>query len=197
MQINSVKYTDPWLHYTLPDFLPTNMFQLIEQTALAQLDFDTPGRETCVNFKHDKEFTNWFIDLYPSFCEMLEIQTIKPVSITFQYTCFNNCDHTTRYDGGIHTDSFDKQLSCLIPISEHGSGTMLYDIDKNFVRQVEWQKNSAFLFANKPTQWHSVGQANGTSRCLLNVIYYPKNYSPIHEKLYNVKRSRDHLKYRK
>ena len=194
MEIQSQKYLDPWLHYVLPNFLSREMFDLIKTNAYKILDFDTPKKESMVNFKHDKDFKDWFVKLYPTFCDMLEVPCIKPVNAVFQYTCFNDCDHTNRYDGGIHSDSFDKQISCLIPISEFGSGTMLYDENKSFVKQIEWKQNSAFLFANKPTYWHSVGNANGSSRCLLNVIYYPAGYSKIHEKLYNVKRSTEHLK---
>lgn len=193
MKINFQKHTDPWLHYTLPNFLPDPIFNVVEKTANKFLDIETENIKSIKNVNHASEnFRNWFIEKYPIFCNLLEVKEIQPVDVAFQYSCYNNCDDSQRYDGGIHTDSFDKQLSCLIPISEKGSGTMLYNENKSFVKQIEWKKNTAFLFANKPTFWHAVGKANGTSRCLLNVIYYPKGYARIHENLYNVKRSREH-----
>lgn len=194
MQVEYKKYNDPWDHILLPDLLPVNMLDIAETVAAEKLDFKTPNHKSMVNYPHDQSFNSWFLDLYPFFCDILEIKQFQPVKLIFQYTCYNNWDDSTRYDDGIHTDSFDKQFSCLIPLSVDGSGTMLYDENKNLVKQIDWKKNTAFLFANKPHHWHSVGLANGTSRCLLNVIYMPKNYSMHHEAIYNVKRTREHLK---
>lgn len=192
--MNYQKYTDPWDHIVLHDFLPSNLLSIAESVANDNLDFKTPNHKSMINYQHDEEFGKWFLDLYPHFCDILNLEKFFPVKLIFQYTCYNNWDDSQRYDDGIHTDSFDKQLSCLIPLSVDGSGTMLYDESKNLVKQIEWKKNNAFLFANKPHHWHSVGLANGTSRCLLNVIYMPKNYSMQHELIYNVKRTREHLK---
>lgn len=172
----------------------SDMFDLAEKVARENLDFKTPNHRSLINYNHDSDFTNWFINLYPFFCNILGIKEINPVKIIFQYTNYNNADDSTRYDGGIHTDSFDKQMSCLIPLSVDGSGTMLYNEKKELVKQIDWKQNSAFLFANKPHHWHSVGLANGSSRCLLNVIYMPKNYSLHHETIYNIKRPREHLR---
>lgn len=184
------KHIDPWLHYTIPDFLPDDKFQNIETTSKKILDFKTQNYRSLINHNHDINLRNFFYALYPVFCDKLEIMELdlSPNNITFQYVSYNNCTEYEKYGMYLHTDSFDKQLSCLIPISDTGSGTLLYDRNKNFVKEVEWKKNSAFIFANKPDHWHEVGKSIDTIRCLLNVLYLPKNYSAIHEKLYNVKR---------
>lgn len=143
-----------------------------------------------INYNHDMFFRGYFLDLYDTFCDILEIPKLNMTEneVCFQYVSYNDCDQYEKYGMYMHTDSFDKQLSCLIPISQTGSGTLLYDDNKNLVKEVEWRKNTAFLFANKPNHWHAVGSSIGTTRCLLNVLYLPRGYSATHEKLYNVKR---------
>lgn len=187
------QYSEPWDYILISNFLPIKMFDFAQNIAKSNLDFETPKHKSMLNYNHDKNFEDWCSNLYPFFCKTLNVKIITPVKILFQYTCYNNFDDSSRYDGGIHTDSFDKQISCLIPLSDKGSGTMLYNDKKELAKQIEWKQNTAFIFANKPNHWHSVGLANETSRCLLNVIYMPKNYSIHHEKIYKVKRSRDHL----
>lgn len=185
------RYTDPWLHYSIPNFLPDDMFKEAEDTADKILDFKKQNHRSMINYEdNDKGFRNYLFNLYPIFCDKLEIPKLTMIEsrIVLQYVSYNNCTDYEKHGMYLHTDSFDKQLSCLIPISDTGSGTELYDDNKNFVKKVEWKKNTAFLFANKPNHWHVVGSSIGTTRCLLNVLYKPKYYSSIHEKLYNVKR---------
>ncbi len=190
MELEFQRYTDPWLHYSIPNFLSDDMFKVAEDTANKILDFKTQNHRSMINYNHDKNFRDYFLNLYSSFCDRLEIPKLDMTEneMRFQYVSYNNCTDYEKHGMYMHTDSFDKQLSCLIPISITGSGTELYDDNKKFVKEVEWKKNTAFLFANKPNHWHVVGSSIGTTRCLLNVLYMPKGYSSIHEKLYNVKR---------
>lgn len=187
------KFNDPWLHYVIPDILPHDMFRIAYDVAYSKLDF-TKAKDLITNYlEQDVSFHLFFKEHYCSFCEKLKITPVFPIRFTFQYSLYNNSDDFDRYDNGIHTDSFSKQFSCLIPLSNFGSGTMLYDEQRNFVKQIDWKQNHAFIFANKPNHFHAVGKANGTARCLLNAIAYPRNYAMIHEKLYNLKRPTDHL----
>ena len=136
MTINYKKYNDPWDHILLANLLPENLLSLAEKVAEENLDFVTKNNRSIINYNHDKDFNSWFLSLYPFFCDLLDLQEIHPVKLIFQYTCYNNCDDSARYDNGIHTDSFDKQFSCLIPLSNEGSGTMLYDSEKNLIKQI-------------------------------------------------------------
>ena len=192
------RYTDPWTYFMLPNFLSEAMFDVVEKTAYRILDFETPKHRSMVlDHKHDQEFTNYFINLYPLFCEKLEIKEVprKTVRVLFQYVCYKDCEDKNFVGTGIHNDSFAKQFSCLIPISETGSGTLLYDENLRFVKEVDWKKNCAFVFANKPNHFHEIGSSLKTTRCLLNVLYMPVGYTEIHEKTFNVKRAVHQVKH--
>jgi hypothetical protein len=188
--MNFQEYRDPWLHYTIPNFLTDEIFETVSNTAKSILDFDTKNHRSMINHKHDEKFTNYFKSLYPTFCKKLEIIEMpeKSVQVAFQYVNYN--DYTQ--DTLIHSDSFAKQFSCLVPISETGSGTLLYDQQLNFVKEVEWYKNTALVFANKPHHMHAIGRSNRTIRCLLNILFMPHGYASMHEKIFKV--NRDEMK---
>ena len=79
----------------------------------------------------------------------------------------------------IHDENPSKILSVvtyLIP--ETGKGTVLYDENQNYVKELEWKPNRTFIFpAITGKTWHSYNSPKGTYRITLNqfLIDKPKN----------------------
>lgn len=70
----------------------------------------------------------------------------------------------------IHDEEPQKILSCTTycdPASSHG--TLIYDKDKNFVKEVEWKRNRTLIFAGlDDITWHSYQATDDSYRLTLN-----------------------------
>jgi len=71
----------------------------------------------------------------------------------------------------IHDEVEDKVLSAVTYLyPETGDGTLLYDRDKKFVKQIEWKPNRTMVFAAETgTTWHSYKSTSGI-RLTLNTF---------------------------
>jgi len=81
----------------------------------------------------------------------------------------------------IHDENPSKILSVvtyLIP--ETGRGTVLYDKDQNYVKELEWKPNRTFIFpAITGVTWHSYNSPKGTYRITLNQFLIDKEKNTV------------------
>lgn len=72
----------------------------------------------------------------------------------------------------IHDESENKIMSCVTYISpEKSNGTLLYDKDKNFVKEIEWKQNRTLIFcALDNVTWHAYKSTGKSFRLTLNTF---------------------------
>ena len=75
-----------------------------------------------------------------------------------------------KVEGPLHTENPTKILSCVTYCDpEVAVGTLIYDKDKNFVKEVEWKRNRSLIFAGlDDTTWHRYKAGNTKLRLTLN-----------------------------
>ena len=55
----------------------------------------------------------------------------------------------------IHCDADWKLMSSIFYISDNGTGTLLYDNNKQFYEEISWQKGKGFSFIPSESSWHN------------------------------------------
>ena len=63
-------------------------------------------------------------------------------------------------------------LSASTSSRERTQGTLIYDKDKNFVKEIEWKPNRALVFCKIPnTTWHNFVASSKSPRMSYNIFY--------------------------
>jgi hypothetical protein len=168
--------TEPWPHVTIDDYYDDTSAAIREiwdnlKTKPEQFVTKTAKRIFISknNLYENSEFpitrnlllsrdTNALLDYFPDRREHKKLSLYGECIL-----CLDASEHP------IHDEAENKVLSAvtyLYPMN--GQGTLLYDKDKNFVKQIEWQQNRMMVFAGKTgVTWHSY-KSIGNVRLTLN-----------------------------
>jgi hypothetical protein len=156
-----VIYEQPWKHITFDDYLSTeeyarvckeilqyivnNKNSLKQQTLLKSTDnlaTELPATYAILAPKSIKHYLSLF-DNHRSFDALDEYFEVN--------MCFNNLAYR------IHDEAANKVLSLVTYIlPKQSNGTFIYNENKQFVKEIEWQPNHSLLFAALDNiTWHN------------------------------------------
>lgn len=232
-------FNDPFKYVVIDDFFSkedlefvTNTLNTIQEKKDFDNIFDTQKarkRKLAKDLHDYNKDPNQRFAKYFELADSLDIKQDKEKIFTSQYVysfrvIFQNeklfyessRDYSFRVkklveDYPIHPEHIKKGISLLVYLSEEENyGTELYDEDKNFVKQIEWKNNRAFIMSGFDNQngtlqgtstWHTYrtkpgsirrtffGQTVCTKESVLNHSlyedYYVKGYGNNHIKKIN------------
>lgn len=177
--MNIETFADPWTHAIVDNFFTFEENHIIRNYARNEFRY-VPDDQTSkfimrddVKFKdrhHDRAIWNYCSNIarskFPELCKHLNVQEID-YKLWVEYSCYN-----TVCPRGIHTDSPEKYMSCLVYLDGTGSGTWLYSDSETLEKKIEFLHNRAFVFPNTTEQFHAVGDNKpGDRRTAVNFIF--------------------------
>lgn len=170
-----MKYFEPWEHIIIDDHYSKDLFDnmLKELTRIALQKNETkailhfkdselnkfPYTRLCVNSIDSKKT---YLPLFDSYRRYKTIRHFHEVIM-----CFGEVDYN------IHDEVKDKVLSSTTYVwaSKQGTGTVLYDKEKNFVKEVEWLPNRCLIFCGETGKtWHSYYSTPDNIRITVNTF---------------------------
>ena len=176
------KYTDPWEHFVIDNFLPKDILKSLQEIIIHSDNSTCDGTRTPVVNRYF--FTPNKLDtLTLSVIDFFRTNT-KNFEAQFGYDLQNSylrVELAQDNDGFWqvpHIDTFEKRITIIVYIDceDKDLGTDLYSSpDSNYTR-VEWKNNRCFVFRTDETKWHGFTKRNfkGNRRVLL-VNYVDKD----------------------
>ena len=148
-------FSEPFYHITIDDFLHKDLYN----TCMQHLDFrwkkDTGN-------KMREWMTPQLLEPFDDFVEatiwpIMEDIYKEPIPWGYHDHRLSWLDPHTSHRGGIHDEEYNKFYSLVVYIDPvESTGTLLYDENQNFVKEVEWKPNRALLFKGIPKiTWHN------------------------------------------
>lgn len=146
------KYTDPWEHYIVDDFLDESTFDMVQAT-IEQFPRANPKEQETLFLKKSGYHAIYqaIYDTYVEYIRDYVDPNILDTNIRMEYS---SCGNGFVYN--IHRDHVAKIFSFVFYVSEEGTGTSLYDASgQTLVKEVEWKPNRAFAFFRGEDTFHS------------------------------------------
>jgi len=102
-----------------------------------------------------------YLDFFSKVRDYISIKAESEINV-----CLDDLDYP------IHDENIKKILSCVVYVMpEESRGTILYDKDKNFVKELEWKPNTMFIFPGlEGITWHSYKCIPGSYRITINTF---------------------------
>ena len=168
------KFNTPWEHVVVDNFLPDKLFKLL-LTAISKKDF---------TFENKKHYNNFKLDYYEQF-EKKEVndffkQHINETFISEHFSTSRKYSNLKSHfdfqimnetgNSSIHCDLEEKIITSVFYIyPKVNIGTSLYDINKNYIKTIDWVPNRAFIFCPlTDITWHSYKNESFPFRATLN-----------------------------
>jgi len=168
------KFSTPWAHVVIDNFLPEKLFKLLVSSIVNQ-DFSFESKSFYNNFNLDyfeqfekPEVTDYFKK------HINEAFLLEHFSITRKYSQLKpHFDFQIMRKFGsssIHCDLEEKIMTSVFYIHPKlNTGTILYDQNKNFSKTIDWIPNRAFIFCPiTDVTWHSYKNESFPFRATLN-----------------------------
>lgn len=172
MNYQSTKYFDPWEHIIVDNLYDESLFDGMKRELIQHIrdkkvthplnfieDFsDLPMTKLCIDSNPVTE--EWIT----SFTKSREYKSLTPRHQVIICLGVNNFD--------IHYESSQKVLSSVTYVwSNAGTGTVIYDEDKEYVKEVDWQENRTLMFCGlDDVTWHSYYSKHRSIRITLNTF---------------------------
>lgn len=167
-------FLDPWPHQTIDDFYDDTLFREMKKELI---EF-SKGKIQSNYTKFDYILEN-FSEVLPHTVKCIKSNIISEENLkgfphhrayknlklkTQVIVCLNDVEYR------IHDETRDKILSVVTYITpEKSIGTLIYDKNKQFVKEVEWKPNRTLIFAGiENTTWHNYKSEKGNYRITLN-----------------------------
>jgi hypothetical protein len=166
------KYSNPWEHIIVDNYYNEDMLKAAQAELISYIrsgiplynmnyidDLSSfPATQNCVN---TCPVTDTWIKQFKEYRPYTNLTIRNQLVICIGESSFN-----------IHYENPAKILSAVTYLwSNNGTGTMLYDEDKNFVKEVEWVSNRLLLFCGKDNvTWHSYYSKSKSIRITLNTF---------------------------
>lgn len=172
MNYQLTKYFDPWEHLTVDNLYDASLFSDMQKELVQHVrdkkvqmplnfieDFsDLPMTKKCIDSHLITE--EWVAN----FSKVREYESLTPRHQVIV------CLGASTFD--VHYEHPKKVLSSVTYVwSNAGTGTLIYDTDKEFVKEVEWEENRTLMFCGlDDTTWHSYYSKPRSIRITLNTF---------------------------
>jgi hypothetical protein len=166
----------PWPHIIIDEFYDQTFFDAMRQEIIGHVkkngirSSQTFYRSTDPTFEYQFPITSQccasrnYIELLGQFKDHRDYSTLS---------CYHEINVIIDgYDYPIHDENPRKVLSVVTYITpEESTGTLIYDCDKNFVKEVEWKPNRTLVFAGLTNiTWHAYRVERMMPRITLNTF---------------------------
>ncbi len=184
--LNSSLLIDPWEHKVVDNFLPEDIYKKIREAAKYLTKFTIHGKTNPI----------WINEALDMGVEEETIESIVKVTdeilnnidkILDQFTEPNKSNQGyyaipkfgvsgKDFQYPIHTESSHKSLLIVIylePDLEYGTRLYSGPKEENFVKEIEWKPNRAFMICpngKNDTTWHTWKNTTSESRVTLNIF---------------------------
>jgi hypothetical protein len=166
------RFDKPWPHIVIDDYYTEGQMALAVMEIFAVLRND---RSEFITKTADKIFitkSNLYKNSkFPNTKNLLESRDTK--NFLEYFADKRNYSNLTLYgeailcldasEHPIHDEAENKVISAVTYLyPQEGQGTLIYDQEKNFVKQIEWKPNRMMVFAGKTgLTWHSYKSTGG------------------------------------
>lgn len=160
---------EPWPHLVIDDFFREDHFELLVEEHIDAFN-SVPNKGRIDN--NDINMATWYEERLDYLYYDVFKQTIKPNYIHEECLVLG-----TNYEDGIHIDVKEKLMSVVVYLhpenAEKGTqGTLIYDKNKNFVKEIEWKPNRCLVFCKQPNvTWHNFKASDVSPRMSYNIFY--------------------------
>lgn len=148
-------YDDPFDYTIFRNCFPESMFQTI-QSKVRDFPKTPPDKRRTSKFIINEEIDGYIYDpwLYDKLNELFR-EAVGGIDYKHYIPIFEYNSCPAGYSYPIHVDAPEKIVSLVIYISDRGNGTVLYDKNKKYVKELEWTPNDGFLFYRDDDTYHS------------------------------------------
>tara|TARA_E500000318_G_scaffold6741_1_gene6343 strand:+ start:1342 stop:1854 length:513 start_codon:yes stop_codon:yes gene_type:complete len=168
-----MKLLEPWPHLVIDDFFHEGHYEmLVEEHMDAFNSVSNKGRIDNNDINMATLYKERLDDLYYNVFS----QTIEPNYIHEECLVLG-----TNYEDGIHTDVKEKLMSVVVYLHTESAdkgalGTLIYDKNKNFVKEIEWKPNRCLVFCKQPNvTWHNFKASDVSPRMSYNIFYQKRD----------------------
>ena len=169
-----MNFLDPWPHQTIDNFYDGILFDDMKAEIVNYVKNNVREKFT----KFDWIIENYSNDL-PKTVECIKSNLVTEADLVHfpHHRKYNNlklktqiivCIDDTEYR--IHDEDKSKILSAVTYIApSQATGTLLYDQNRNFVKEIEWAPNRTIIFAGvENVTWHNYKSTKNRIRITLN-----------------------------
>lgn len=160
---------EPWPHLVIDNFFSDDHYEMLVEEHMN--DFDSVPDKVRID-NNDINMAFFYKDRLDELYYNIFRKNEEPNYIHEECLVLG-----TNYDDGIHVDLPAKLMSVVVYLhpktAEKGTqGTLIYDKDKNFVKEVEWKPNRALVFCKIPNiTWHNFVASSKSPRMSYNIFY--------------------------
>ena len=159
---------DPWPHMVIDNYYDPQKLQAVEEEFANHLRYKSS--DTWAEFHNISQLLYTtkhpnFKKVFPTAWDCLYSVNPTPFLKCFEkirpygesVTVYHELSYISSHlEYPIHYDIEEKVLSFVTYVNSEGTGTLLYDENKNFVKEVEWKPNRSLVFAGETdVTWHS------------------------------------------
>lgn len=175
--MNYLLITEPWNHLVIDDFYDNNKYIQATKEILSYIksnkfsDKQVIIKTTDLNF--DKVFPKTLdyiksniidesvLQLFPAYREYSSLSSYSEINI-----CFGDFSYP------IHDEATYKVLSAVTYLfPKTGKGTLIYDNNKSFIKEIEWKPNRTLIFAPiDNVTWHAYKSGSEPVRVTINTF---------------------------
>jgi hypothetical protein len=183
---NSPMLTEPWEHKVVDDFLPDSAYLKIREAAKFLTKYTIDGKTNPIWINEAltlgvskdtvEEIINVTDEILDNINEIVKDFTTVNKSLQGYYAIPKFGISGKDFVYPIHTESSHKILLIVIYLEpDVEKGTRLYNgpKEKDFVKEIEWKPNRAFIVCpngKNDTTWHTWKNNHGESRVTLNIF---------------------------
>lgn len=146
-----MKFTDPWEHYVVDQFYDQHLFddmisEINEICPDEGIHRDLKKFPKTKKFIDSKKWSKAYLQMFSEHREYKKLIVQNELIVLHKNKIFE-----------IHDEIPNKILSAVTYVyPEMSRGTLLYNEDKNFVKEVDWKQNRTLFFCGIDNKtWHS------------------------------------------
>lgn len=168
--------TSPWPHIIVDDYYQNDLFESMRDEIIAFVKTSRLTTKQTFFRSYENDFQTRFPKTYecarsvPAIDNLNKFEQHRPFRKLSLYHEINVILDGHSYP--IHDENPRKILSIVNYIApELSTGTLIYDQDKNFIKEVEWKPNRTLVFAGiTDVTWHSYEVRPKQPRITLNTF---------------------------
>lgn len=178
MQINK----EPWEYGVIDDFYDEALFAAMKKEIISYI-------RNMKSFQPKVTITTKSVDFEKMFPESFKCLNSRPIDETYinqfsEHRPYKNLSYYSeinilfgQFEYPIHDETQAKIMSVVTYVSpENSVGTILYNEDKSFAKEIEWLPNRTLIFCGKTgVTWHNYRSLPNSLRITINTFLVDKD----------------------
>jgi len=166
----------PWPHTVVDSYFNTHLFTEMKDEIISRVKSSPVSQKQTFYRSTDSAFKEIFPKTYECSHSVSPYDQLEAFPIHRSYKKLSHYVEINvildGYDYPIHDENPRKILSIVNYVApEHSTGTLIYDANKNFIKEVEWQQNRTLIFPGiSGVTWHAYKVEPRKPRITLNMF---------------------------